>query len=253
METTSTKKNESFVKIFNYLYQIEELNYNEITILCLIKSFLDDKKEFYMTNEQIIDFYNGKFIKISQLKLIIKSLIEKDYITTETSKKKYPNSKWGNRRYITLGSKLDNNITSTNKEVKLDQIKEDNVEDDTIYQNNNIFQPEEDFTSNNEEVVNNLKELFQDNPWSSIDDIYIKLARYVGKDKLSQYQLETIIKRWWKNGGSDNELINNNYQKSEKVIIQLIDIIDSEIDKINSNSGLLERLGFTEEELLNNY
>jgi hypothetical protein len=48
-------------------------------------------------------------------------------------------------------------------------------------------------------------------------------------------------------------LINNNYQKSEKVIIQLIDNIDSEIDKKNTNTGLLERLGFTEQELLNNY
>ena len=50
METTSTKNNESFVKIYNYLYQIEELNYNEITILCLIKSFLLHFNELFSTD-----------------------------------------------------------------------------------------------------------------------------------------------------------------------------------------------------------
>ena len=243
----------NFIKTYDYLYQFNDISNNEVSLLAFIISHIENKQDFFYTDEQIVKHFNDKLGGVRMISRIIKNLKDNDFIITSTSKQMYPNKSWGNRRFITLGSKLDSNITSTKKEVKLDQIKKDNVEDDTIYQNNNIFQPEEDFTSNNEEVVNNLKELFQDNPWSSIDDIYIKLARYVGKDKLSQYQLETIIKRWWKNGGSDNELINNNYQKSEKVIIQLIDIIDSEIDKINSNTGLLERLGFTEEELLNNY
>ena len=248
METTT------FTKLYDYLYNFnKELNGNDIILLSFIISHRDNKQDFFYTDEQIAKHFNDILGGVRNIKHIIKKLKDNDFIITSTSKQKYPDSKWGNRRYITLGNKLDKNVSSTNKEVKLDQIKEDKVEDDTIYQNNNIVQQEEDFTSNNEEVVNNLKELFQDNPWSSIDDIYMKLARYVGKDKLSQYELETIIKRWYKNGGSDNELINNNYQKSEKVIIQLIDNIDSEIDKKNTNTGLLERLGFTEQELLNNY
>jgi hypothetical protein len=179
-----------------------------------------------MTNEQIIDFYNGKFIKISQLKLIIKSLIEKDYIITETSKKKYPNSKWGNRRYITLGSKLDKNITSTNKEVKSDQIKKDNTKVVSIHKKDIIVQQEEENLpiikskdNINNELVIEIEEMLKDNPWASVDDYYMKLTRYIGKYKLCQYELENEIKTW---------------KKSDKSIIELISNVESKIDKKNT-------------------
>ena len=221
METSTT-----FTKVYNYLYNFNELSNNDITLLSFIISHCENKQEFFYTNEQIIEHFNGKLGKNTQIKLILKNLKDNNFIITQTSKQKYPDSKWGNRRYITLGSKLNKNITSTKNEVKLDDIKKEKTKVVSEYQNNNIVEQQEENlpiikSKDNikDELVIEIEEMLIDNPWASVDDYYMKLTRYIGKYKLCQYELENEIKTW---------------KKSNKSIIELISNVEDRIDKKNT-------------------
>jgi hypothetical protein len=222
METTST----TFTKVYNYLYNFNELSNNDITLLSFIISHCDNKQEFFYTDEHIVKHFNEKLGGVRMISRIIKYLKDNDFIITSTSKQKYPDSKWGNRRYITLGNKLDKNVSSTNKEVKIDQIKEDNIKVVSIHKKDIIVQQEEENLpiikskdNINNELVIEIEEMLKDNPWASVDDYYMKLTRYIGKYKLCQYELENEIKTW---------------KKSDKSIIELISNVESKIDKKNT-------------------
>jgi hypothetical protein len=103
METTSTE----FIKVYDYLYNFNELNSNDITLLSFIITEIEDKKDFFYTDEEITKHFNNILGGNRMISRIIKKLKDNDFIITERVTIEFIEYKSGNRRLITLGSKLN--------------------------------------------------------------------------------------------------------------------------------------------------
>jgi hypothetical protein len=112
----------TFTKTYNYLYDFNEITNNEITLLSFIISHIENNQEFFYTDEQISNNFNKKLGDVRTIGRLIKSLKENEFIITSTSKKIYPDKKWGNRRIIVLGPKLNDELPSTEKEEIIEEI-----------------------------------------------------------------------------------------------------------------------------------
>jgi hypothetical protein len=105
--------NNAYFKVYDYLYEFEELTGNDITLLSLILEYYYNNKEFIFTNKELSIGFKNKLGGEKTIYRILKKLYEEKFIDIHTineSKNEIINGFRMNlvnrKRFITIGLKI---------------------------------------------------------------------------------------------------------------------------------------------------